>query len=85
MSIFAIMGIGSVEAAGKNDWAQFGRYAEANAALQSSPDVVFFGNSITDFWPGSRHDFGASIRDMWVEAFRARPHVRCLCAFVAMW
>lgn len=57
MSIFAIMGIGSVKAAGKNDWAQFGRYAEANAALQSSPDVVFFGNSITDFWPGKSPRF----------------------------
>ncbi len=40
------------------DWANFGRYAEANAALKTldtRPDAVFMGNSITDGW-ASRHE-----------------------------
>lgn len=37
-------------AAQQKDWANFGRYAEANAAIEQSPDVVFMGNSITDNW-----------------------------------
>ena len=37
-------------AAQQKDWANFGRYAEANAAIKQSPDVVFMGNSITDNW-----------------------------------
>jgi lysophospholipase L1-like esterase len=32
------------------DWANYGRYAEANAALTETPDVVFMGNSITEGW-----------------------------------
>ncbi|MEA4841262.1 MAG: GDSL-type esterase/lipase family protein [Bacteroidales bacterium] len=32
------------------DWAQFGRYEKQNAEMTTSPDVVFMGNSITDFW-----------------------------------
>ncbi|MGN0213974.1 MAG: GDSL-type esterase/lipase family protein [Muribaculaceae bacterium] len=52
--------LGSVMSAGnKRDWAQFGRYAEANAALECTPDVVFIGNSITDFWPGKSPKFWA--------------------------
>ncbi|MDL2221197.1 SGNH/GDSL hydrolase family protein [Parabacteroides sp. OttesenSCG-928-N08] len=39
------------------DWANFGRYAEANASLKSSPTVVFMGNSITDAWPGIAPSF----------------------------
>jgi lysophospholipase L1-like esterase len=38
------------------DWAQIGRYREANRAVTSS-DVVFMGDSITDAWPQPR--FGA--------------------------
>lgn len=53
----AIAGIFAAEAAKRDDWAQFGRYAEANAALKCAPDVVFMGNSITDFWPGKSPDF----------------------------
>lgn len=30
------------------DWADYGRYAEANARLEKAPVVVFMGNSITD-------------------------------------
>ena len=34
----------------KGDWAQFGRYAEANKRLEIPTNVVFMGNSITDGW-----------------------------------
>lgn len=44
----------------KNDWAKFGRYAEANAALAEAPKVVFMGNSITDTWARRRPDFFSS-------------------------
>lgn len=36
--------------AANEDWANRSRYADANARLEKSPDVVFMGNSITDFW-----------------------------------
>ena len=49
----------AIHAADNRDWAQFNRYAEANAALNSNPDVVFMGNSITDFWPGKSPEFWA--------------------------
>lgn len=32
------------------DWAQFGRYAEANKTVKLPSKVVFMGNSITDGW-----------------------------------
>lgn len=51
---------GSLMHAGTNrDWAQFGRYAEANAALKCNPEVVFMGNSITDHWPKRSPEFWA--------------------------
>ena len=46
-------------AAQQKDWANFGRYAEANAAIEQSPDVVFMGNSITDNWARMDPDFFA--------------------------
>ena len=49
----------AIYAADNRDWAQFNRYAEANAALNSNPDVVFMGNSITDFWPAKSPEFWA--------------------------
>ena len=49
----------AIQAADNRDWAQFNRYAEANAALNSNPDVVFMGNSITDFWPAKSPEFWA--------------------------
>jgi lysophospholipase L1-like esterase len=39
------------------DWAQFGRYAEANKKVTKAPRVVFMGNSITDNWASMRPDF----------------------------
>ncbi len=45
----------------RNDWARFDRYAEANKEIMANPDnkrrVVFFGNSITQFWASKRPDF----------------------------
>lgn len=34
----------------QKDWAQFGRYAEANKSVKTPTRVVFMGNSITDGW-----------------------------------
>lgn len=34
----------------QKDWAQFGRYAEANKLVSMPAKVVFMGNSITDNW-----------------------------------
>ena len=34
----------------KGDWAQFGRYADANKRVTTLAKVVFMGNSITDGW-----------------------------------
>ena len=34
----------------KGDWAQFGRYADANKRATTPAKVVFMGNSITDGW-----------------------------------
>lgn len=42
---------------GNGDWAGFGRYAQANAALQKAPSVVFLGDSITDFWQQADPEF----------------------------
>jgi lysophospholipase L1-like esterase len=56
-TIFAITAANSQR---NPDWANYGRYAEANAALKASgvrPDAVFMGNSITDGWARSRPGF----------------------------
>lgn len=34
----------------QEDWAQFGRYAQANQSVEVPAHVVFMGNSITDNW-----------------------------------
>lgn len=44
-------------AAQPRDWANYGRYAEANAQLVKAPDVVFMGNSITDGWDNAHPEF----------------------------
>ncbi|MDR1671733.1 MAG: SGNH/GDSL hydrolase family protein [Alistipes sp.] len=44
------------------DWANYGRYADANAALKATgvrPDIVFMGNSITDGWASQHPEFFA--------------------------
>ena len=40
------------------DWAQLGRYQEANANLSSNPiELLFLGDSITEDWPQFRPQF----------------------------
>lgn len=39
------------------DWANYGRYAAANAAIEKAPEVVFMGNSITDGWDDNHPEF----------------------------
>ncbi len=39
------------------DWANLGRYKEANAAVRQPVKAVFMGNSITDGWPSADPDF----------------------------
>lgn len=41
----------------QRDWANYSRYAEANAALTTAPAVVFMGNSITDGWDDAHPEF----------------------------
>jgi len=41
----------------KTDWAQFYRYSEANAAIQTRPVAVLMGDSITDNWLKRRPEF----------------------------
>lgn len=41
----------------QRDWANYGRYAEANAQLTTPPAVVFMGNSITDGWDNAHPEF----------------------------
>ncbi len=41
----------------RHDWAKHERYAQANSELTTKPDVVFMGNSITDFWYQFRPEF----------------------------
>lgn len=40
----------TLQASAQNDWANIGRYAEANAALSTTPKAVFMGDSITQCW-----------------------------------
>ena len=45
------------QARGPQDWGNFKRYEEANAALTAAPLVVLMGDSITDFWYNDDPDF----------------------------
>lgn len=61
-AMFAIASAHNTEAQDNRDWANYGRYAEANADLKAAgtrPDVVFMGNSITDAWPKQHAEFFA--------------------------
>lgn len=52
-TIFAMTAALNADAQGNRDWANYGRYAESNAALKelgTRPEAVFMGNSITDGW-----------------------------------
>lgn len=56
-TVFAMSVAGNANAQGDHDWANHGRYGDANFELSVGgvcPDVVFMGNSITDAW-ASQH------------------------------
>lgn len=55
-----VAGLGTLRAQNNVDWANFGRFEEANAALKESPAVVFMGNSITEQWIGTHPEFFSS-------------------------
>lgn len=44
------------------DWANYGRYAAANAALAENPLVVFMGDSLTDGWDDTNPGFFTACR-----------------------
>ena len=44
-------------AAQSRDWADYDRYAAANAQLTKAPEVIFMGNSITDGWDDAHPEF----------------------------
>lgn len=56
----ALLTVSSIAATAQSqigDWAQFGRYEEANKEVTTAPRVVFMGDSITDFWVDADPDF----------------------------
>ena len=56
----ALLTVSSIAATAQpqiGDWAQFGRYEEANKEVTTTPRVVFMGDSITDFWVDADPDF----------------------------
>lgn len=44
-------------AAAQNDWANYNRYAEANAQVTEAPKAVLMGDSITAGWPSADPEF----------------------------
>jgi lysophospholipase L1-like esterase len=48
---------GAARSNGPSDWASFKRYEKANLEITKIPDVVFMGNSITDYWVRDDPDF----------------------------
>ena len=64
----------------QRDWANYGRYAAANAALTTAPAVVFMGNSITDGWDNAHRESSSptTISPAAESAARSRP--RCSAA-----
>ncbi len=49
--------IPSLDAKFNRDWANFKRYAKANAEVKKAPYAVFMGDSITDNWARMRPEF----------------------------
>lgn len=58
--IITLFSVATLRAQAPKDWAQLERYAPQNAALVSTPEVVFMGNSITDFWINNDAEFFAN-------------------------
>ncbi|GAB3347041.1 hypothetical protein GCM10027566_00710 [Arachidicoccus ginsenosidivorans] len=52
LSIIILLACFSATAQQNKSWADFERYSQQNEQLNpsSTPDAVFMGNSITDFW-----------------------------------
>lgn len=46
-----------IEANSVKSWAKYERYSSDNELIDEDPDVVFMGNSITDFWARNLPDF----------------------------
>ncbi|MCC8035742.1 MAG: SGNH/GDSL hydrolase family protein [Rikenellaceae bacterium] len=46
-----------VASSAQEDWANFGRYADANKTAAHGADAVFMGNSITEGWNQSMSEF----------------------------
>lgn len=86
LSLFAFLAISfSVFAQDSrpNDWANHNRYADANAALQANPKVVFMGNSITDFWPSRSPEFWQAHPDFCGRGISGQTSTEMLCRFRA--
>lgn len=60
ISAAALLVAGAAFAQGERDWAGFGKYAGANAALTTPPDVVFIGDSVIEGWAAAHPSFFAS-------------------------
>lgn len=50
LAVLAAAVVAAARADEPRDWAQYGRYAAQNAALDGPVEAVFMGNSITDHW-----------------------------------
>lgn len=58
--VLLVCSAAALRAGGPGDWAQYGRYARQNAALEGQPvEAVFMGNSITDNWASADPAFFA--------------------------
>ena len=56
--IFAVIALFMCDTAfAQKDWANFGRYQEANTQLSKRPKAVFLGDSIFDYWFNNDADF----------------------------
>lgn len=49
-ALFAFCSLAQPKVDKNYDWAMFDKYEAANAEVTKSPDVIFMGDSITEFW-----------------------------------
>ena len=66
----------------QRDWANYGRYAGANASLTTAPAVVFMGNSITEGWGRNRPEFFAE-NNFACRGISGQVSAQMLCRFRA--
>ena len=57
ISVFIIGILIPMMVSAQNDWANYNRYAEANAQVTESPKAVLMGDSITAGWPSADPEF----------------------------